>query len=88
MFRRRSKVGQTVRTRRGTRQRAAVARRRGNVKADGESVPPSAKRIPKSCGLAAIGYFMATHLLFSIGLSAPKALGNPQYLAPVAQVMR
>ena len=31
---------------------------------------------------------MPTHLLFSMGFSAPKTLGMPQYLAPVAHTMR
>ncbi len=38
--------------------------------------------------LPRILYFMPTHLLFSIGFNAPKALGKPQYLAPVAQTIR
>ena len=61
--------------------------RQGVKKPTAGSLPPSAKR-KTFCGPAAIRHLGATHLLFSIGLSAPKALGKPQYLAPVAQTMR
>jgi len=69
----------------------------------GAQSPPSGRRAKKPtagiapavgqtktlpCGPAALRYFMPTHLLFSIGFNAPKAFGSPQYLAPVAQVMR
>ena len=61
--------------------------RQGVKKPTAGSRPPSAKR-KTFCGPAAIRHLGATHLLFSMGLSAPKALGKPQYLAPVAQTMR
>ena len=88
LFRRLAEVGETPAGQPRKRHRAAVRGWAVKTKKPTERPSsPSAKRKPQ-CGLAAIRYFMPTHLLFSIGFKAPNALGSPQYLAPVAHTMR
>ena len=97
-FRRLAEVGGTVARRPRTRQRATWSAIVGNGewgtgnrngKAGGGTPRPSAGKTKTiHAALPLFSHFMPTHLLFSTGLSAPKALGSPQYLAPVAQTMR
>ena len=54
-----------------------------------EGLPPvGLAKTDVQAALPLVNYLKPSHLLSSIGFNAPKALGSPQYLAPVAHTMR